>query len=366
MITVKIKAYNTGLVFKNNRYRKMIKEGVYWLAAGENVLTFDMAKSFNPPIELNILLQDAELAAALYVEKVGNNELLIVFENGLFKSVLGAGVYAWWRGIAEYTFVRADISKYEITELSDRTLFTRAELMAFVRVQAVESYERAMLFVDGTFTKELAPGIYYFWKNPVVLTVYKVDTRQLQVEMSGQEILTKDKANLRINFSFQYKVTDILKAMANKEYDRQLYVLMQLALREQTAVFTLDELLEKKDTISGAVLACVQDKAAQLGVDVGGCGIRDIILPGDIKDIMNQVLVAEKKAQANVIMRREETGSTRSLLNTAKLMEDNEMLFKLKEMEYVERIADKINSISLSGGGDLVSQLKQIFVPAKK
>ena len=82
-----------------------------------------------------------------------------------------------------------------------------------------------------------------------------------------------------------------------------------------------------------------------------------------MKEIMNQVLVAQKKAQANIITRREETASTRSLLNTAKLMEDNDMLFKLKEMEYVEKIADKINSITLSGGSQVVDQLKHLFAP---
>lgn len=113
------------------------------------------------------------------------------------------------------------------------------------------------------------------------------------------------------------------------------------------------------------ILQQVQDKAAALGVAVAGFGIRDIILPGDVKEIMNQVLIAEKKAQANTIMRREETASTRSLLNTAKLMEDNAMLWKLKEMEYVEKIADKISTISVNGNGVLVEQLKQLFVPAK-
>jgi hypothetical protein len=98
-------------------------------------------------------------------------------------------------------------------------------------------------------------------------------------------------------------------------------------------------------------------------VEVMGFGIRDIILPGDVKEIMNQVLIAEKKAQANIIMRREETASTRSLLNTAKLMEDNVMLWKLKEMEYVEKIADKVNNISVHGNGVLVEQLKQLFIP---
>jgi hypothetical protein len=82
---------------------------------------------------------------------------------------------------------------------------------------------------------------------------------------------------------------------------------------------------------------------------------------------MNQVIIAEKQAQANVIMRREETASTRSLLNTAKLMEENAVLFRLKEFEYIEKIAEKINQITLSSGnGQIIEQLRELFVPAVK
>jgi regulator of protease activity HflC (stomatin/prohibitin superfamily) len=137
---------------------------------------------------------------------------------------------------------------------------------------------------------------------------------------------------------------------------------MQMVLREIVGKLSFDELMENKDRIAEQALAGATEKARQLGVELAGIGVKDIILPGDIRDIMNQVLVAEKRAQANVIMRREETASTRSLLNTAKLMEENAMLFKLKEMEYVEKIAEKINSITVSGGSQVVDQLKQLFV----
>jgi len=220
--------------------------------------------------------------------------------------------------------------------------------------------------IDGRFARMLDTGVYFFWKNAMVISVLKADMRQTQLEISGQEMLTRDKAALRINFYGQYKVVDMTKAMVeNKDFEKQLYVLMQLALREYIGTLFLDELLEKKESISEYVVTTLKDKAYDLGVEIRGGGVRDIILPGEVKDIMNQVLVAEKKAQANVIMRREETASTRSLLNTAKLMEDNEMLFKLKEMEYVEKIADKISNISLSGGNKLIDQLKDIFSPKK-
>ena len=190
--------------------------------------------------------------------------------------------------------------------------------------------------------------------------------RQLQLEIAGQELLTKDKANVRINFYTQYKIIDIEKSLlANKDFEKQLYILMQLELRAYVGSYTLDELLEKKDEIALAVLEKVSRNTDKLGVEILNSGIRDVILTGDMKEIMNQVLIAQKKAQANIITRREETASTRSLLNTAKLMENNEMLFKLKEMEYVEKIADKVGEISVSGNGNMVKQLKDIFTVNK-
>ena len=223
-----------------------------------------------------------------------------------------------------------------------------------------------MLFVDGKFEQILDSGVYYWWKNNIAIFVGKVDTRRQQLEINGQEILTRDKAALRVNAWAQYQVVDIEKALLrNKDYEKQLYVSFQLAIREYVGGLLFDEILEKKDQLVPVVLERVGVAAESLGIAVAGFGIRDIVLPGDVKEIMNQVLVAEKKAQANVIMRREETASTRSLLNTAKLMEDNPMLYKLKEMEYVEKIAEKINTISVSGNGILIDQLRQIFVAPK-
>jgi regulator of protease activity HflC (stomatin/prohibitin superfamily) len=225
------------------------------------------------------------------------------------------------------------------------------------------NFEKGLLFINGSFIKELTAGTYYFWNNAISVEVKNVDTRQQQMEISGQELLTKDKAALRINFFVSYKIVDSIKALIdNKDAEKQLYVLMQLALRAFVGGFTLDELLSKKDDIATAILKEATAKINALGFVVFDAGIRDIILPGDMKEIMNQVLVAEKKAQANSIMRREETASMRSMLNTAKLMEENETLWKLKEMEYVEKIAERIGEITISGSGNVIGQLKEIFV----
>jgi len=355
------------LVFRNGSFYNIFTEGTYWLRASDVVEFHDISLKFESSINLNTILLNKDIASKLIVKNVADNHISLLHEDGNLKSVLTPGKHAFWKNATEYTFIDADLSEIEIGKEIKKNTLRNSLLAPYIREVNVEVYEEGLLYVDGEFVKILEKGNYLFWRNITQIVVSKTDMRQKQLEVSGQEILTKDKASLRINFFAQYHVSDIVKALnENKEFEKQLYVLIQLALREFVGTLTLDEILGKKESVSDYVIASVQEKATQLGVKINSCGVRDIILPGDIKEIMNQVLVAQKTAQANIITRREETASTRSLLNTAKLMEDNAMLFKLKEMEFVEKIADNINSISLSGGGQVVEQLKGIFSSSNK
>jgi len=362
MKRVRINIGKVGLVFRNGDIKRVLSAGTHWVRLNETVCAFDTKYRFTPAQDLNVLLKCEELAQMLHVIEVKDNELVLRYEEGRFRQVLTAGKYAYWKEAVEHRFITADLGKAEITEDISKTVLQYQEVLKYVRVYVVESYERGLLFKDGKFVRDLESGVHHFWKNSEAISVLKADLRQLNLEISGQEILTRDKAALRVNFNLKYRVTDIQKALVtNKDYEKQLYVLSQLALREYIGALTLDEMLSKKDSVSAYITEHVSTGAEALGVQVLAAGIRDVILPGEMKEIMNQVLIAEKKAQANTIMRREETASTRSLLNTAKLMEENTMLFKLKEMEYVEKIAERINSISISGGDKVVDQMRQLF-----
>lgn len=100
--------------------------------------------------------------------------------------------------------------------------------------------------------------------------------------------------------------------------------------------------------------AQVRSKLAAYGLELDGVGVKDIVLPGEMKTILAQVVTSAKSAEANVIRRREETAATRSLLNTAKVMEDNPVALRLKELETLERVAERIDKISVFGGLDQV------------
>lgn len=359
---VHIKAYERGLVFRNGNLIDILKEGSFWIFGNKFVEIYDMKYSFKSNTDLTLLLKNEALKAMLDVVEVKDGEIVLVFENGIFKEVLNVGQYAYWKGVLNREFQKIDLTKVEITENISKSILENAKLKSFVRKFTITNQYKGLLLIDGKLDRVLEAGTYYFWNNETSVEVKAIDTRMQQMEIAGQELLTKDKAMLRINFYVRFQVGNIVKAlMENKEYDKQLYILMQLALREFVGALTLDELLVKKDSVGKEILENLGNKAEDLGLKAADAGIRDVILTGEMKEIMNQVLIAEKKAQANTIMRREETASTRSLLNTAKLMEENEVLWKLKEMEYMEKIADKIGDITVSGNHNIVSQLKEIF-----
>jgi len=214
MKRITIYAYQVALVYKNGEYKKMLEPGVYWFWGNEQVMIYDVTVQFNTSTDLNILLQDAELANALHVIDVSDNEIVLQYRDGLLKQVLTAGRYAFWNNaVNNYAFIKADISKIDITEPISRTVLQNKLVAPYVRSYTVENYEKAVLFIDGKYAQTLPAGVYYWWKNNITVVVGKADTRMQQIEINGQEILTKDKAALRINGYAQNRVTDIKKTL---------------------------------------------------------------------------------------------------------------------------------------------------------
>jgi len=365
-----IKENQIGLYYSDNKLKEVLRAGKYafWKspAFGE-VKIYNLADKFLHLNNLKILLQNELLNNELLIHEIKDNEIGLYLCDKNFKEVLKSGVYAFWKSTIAHEIIKIDLNNPFIEKNIDKQLLNRLEILAYINIFIIEPFEKGLFFIDKKFEAELEPGRYYFWKGSKDIRIDKVDMRQNQINIAGQEIMSKDKVTLRFNFVCQYKIVNPYIAIHQVvNFTNEIYVLLQLVLREYVGAYTLDEILLKKEEISEYITNKLKSKVLELGIDLIFAGVKDVILPGDIKDILNQVLIAEKKAQANVIMRREETASTRSLLNTAKLMEDNELLFKLKELEYIERISEKISQISISGGTQFLEQLKQIFMPIRE
>ncbi|MCA9099452.1 MAG: slipin family protein, partial [Planctomycetaceae bacterium] len=157
-----------------------------------------------------------------------------------------------------------------------------------------------------------------------------------------------DKVTLRMNALVTYLIKDARRAVsASSDVRQSLYREVQLALRAVVGARELDSFLTGKDDVAQELAQNVRGQANALGLEVLSIGIKDVILPGDMKDLMNKVTEAKKAAEANLISRREETAAMRSQANTAKLLADNPTLMRLRELEVLEKIgaAGKLNIV---------------------
>ena len=303
------------------------------------------------------------VAREFHVVELGPAEIALRTENGVLVEVLAPNTRRlYWKGYVELGFERIDLAndfavdaKHVPALMGTLARGTQVPGAEGVLAVLVPAYHVGVLTVDGKVEKLLEAGVHYFWKFVRELRVETVDLRLQAIEVAGQEILTKDKVPLRVNLNAGYRVTDVLAAYAKqaKPVD-YLYKELQFGLRGAVGTRTLDELLENKTAIDQAVAEHIARRVQGFGLEVESVGVKDIILPGDMKLILAKVVEAEKAAMANVIRRREETAATRSLLNTARVMEDNPTALRLKELETLEKVTEKIDKISVFGGLDAV------------
>ena len=196
-----------------------------------------------------------------------------------------------------------------------------------------------VLFLDGRYADTLEPGPWAFWKGAADVRVVEVDLRELTLDVQGQEIMSADKVTLRLNAVATYRVIDPRRAVcAADDFKQALYREAQLVLRAVVGTRELDSLLADKESVASEAAALLSPRAAGLGLEVAALGIRDLILPGDMKELMNKVTEARKAAEANLITRREETAALRSQANTAKLLAESPTLMRLRELEVLEKV----------------------------
>ena len=361
---ITIRKGQLGLLVKAGDYTKILEAGEHRLSwFGKQEVTFVELNGSDVATELANYLRrfrpewvDAHCLAV----DTGEHDVAALYRNGILAEIIPpASRRLFWQD-GSLSVVTMDTRDVRVPEsIMNAVLQPRSGAAVkgrdVILTVNVAAWHVGVLKIDGETQPLLPPGLSAYWKVNHLVEADVVDTRLQLMEVAGQEILTKDKVNLRINLGANWQYSDVLQAYSQltKPLDH-LYRELQFALREAVGTRTLDELLEDKQVIDEVVSAQVKTRMAPFGMDVASLGVRDIVLPGDMKTILAKLIEAEKSAQANVIRRREETAATRSLLNTAKVMENNPVALRLKELETLERVAERIDKISVFGGLDNV------------
>lgn len=360
--------HERGLLFKDGDFHSFLAPGTYrylTVACNYTLERYDITKpEFNHRLSAYLVEAERDTVADVFdVVETGKDEAALVYINEQLSAIVGpASCKLYFKGLVALKIERIDLGTAVAMDkrVAKHVVSTSdGRIKPFAKGAVVASYvpegHVGLLYVDGEVTETLKAGLHAYFVFDRLISIDLVDMRVKTLEVQGQEILTSDKVSLRINVTATYQYENAAMAVAKlKDPLDHLYKEIQFGLRAAVGTRTLDALLENKSVIDEQVAKALGSRFSDMGISVKSVGVKDIILPGDMKELLAKVVEAEKAAQANVIRRREETNATRSLLNTAKVMENNSIALRLKELETLERVTEKVGSLSVYGGLDSV------------
>ncbi|MEO0447816.1 MAG: slipin family protein [Verrucomicrobiota bacterium] len=220
------------------------------------------------------------------------------------------------------------------------------QLTKFRKEERLWEYETGLLFRFGRFKKALEPGRTILWGRGY--EVLRFDTRWTELLVQGQEVLTHDKATVKLTAVGVYRIKEArLYHQAAADGLQTLYTQVQLALRDLAAAETLEDLLQKKADLAETLLAQCAPAAEALGLELQALAVRDLILGGDLKSAFNQVLSARQSAIAELEKARGEAASLRTLSNAAKVFDKNPQVLHLRYLQTLEQLGSGYGSPTL-------------------
>ena len=327
---LRIRPFEIGLVFRDGTFQALLGPGSHWrfnLTGRERIDIVSQRAPWLLHEQLDLIVRSGALADRAITLDLQDHERGLVWIDGRFNAVLGPGQLRLWTTFRRVRTEVIDARTVRFEHAERDAILRGARAGELLEVQDVPADHAGLLFLDGRYVETLGPGRYVFWKNGPAVRLIRVDRRETVVEVPGQDILTADKVTLRLTALVVYRVTDPLRSVTQTDDAKQaLYREAQLALRAAVGVRELDVLLAEKDALARDLTEQLRARVAAFGLEVADLGIRDVILPGDMKELMNKVIEARKVAEANVITRREEAASLRHQANTAKLLTENPTL----------------------------------------
>ena len=197
-------------------------------------------------------------------------------------------------------------------------------------------YERGLKYVKGRFKGILPPGQYWVW--PLGSTkIRKVDIRPQYVSIPGQTVLTADGVSLKISLIAVYEISDPAIAINQvSDYHQAFYLVLQNGLREIVGAITIEELMGLRSKLNQQLWEAAASQTEVMGLRLNSVNIKDLMLPGELKQLYAQVVQAKQEGLAKLERARGETAALRNLANAARLTQENPMLLNLRLLEAIE------------------------------
>ncbi len=208
---IHVRSYEVGLLFRDGEFVRLLGPGKHFLFTSFGKTKVRVVSKRDPWLiddQLDVIVRSSVLAGKAEVLDLKDDQRALVWIDGRFRCVLGPGLYAYWTGVRDVRVEQVTIEKVRFEHQELTSIARGIEAARYLDLFKIGRDNIGVLFIDGRYEGQLAPGLYAFWKDAADVRVVELDMRESQVDVNGQEIMTADKVTLRMNAIITYVIKD--------------------------------------------------------------------------------------------------------------------------------------------------------------
>ncbi len=241
-------------------------------------------------------------------------------------------------------------------------LFIDVVVSSAIRLAA--QWERAVVFRLGKYHCIKGPGL--FMVVPLIDQIRMVDTRVLAVNISKQQVITRDNVPVTIDGVLFFRVDKPAEAIIMvQDYRYMIAQYSQTSLRDVIGQMTLDQVLTEREEIAKAIEQHVEKDTKGWGLEVTGLRIQDIDMPEELKKMMSRQASAEREKRATITKAEGDRDAAANLASAARTMAESPGAMQLRTLQTIDGLGPTAsNTVVLAVPIDVlqsVSALKDAF-----
>ncbi len=224
------------------------------------------------------------------------------------------------------------------------SLFVVPFLILIQMMRVIPEYQRGVLFRLGRMQKMVLPGFNLILPFGIDI-LRKVDMRTFTIDVSKQEVITRDNVTVIVDAVVYFNVFDpVLAVVKVADYTKSTSLLAQTILRSVLGQHELDDMLAKRAEL-GQILQKLLDEATDpWGIKVSAVEIKAVELAETMKRAIARQAEAERERRAKVIAAEGELQSSEKLAQAADVLARSPSSLQLRYLQTLTEIAVEKNS----------------------
>jgi regulator of protease activity HflC (stomatin/prohibitin superfamily) len=233
----------------------------------------------------------------------------------------------------------------DIAKLAPGLLILIAAIGVFFSqaIRVLREYERGVIFRLGKLLGAKGPGLIIL--IPVVDRMVKMDLRVVTIDVSKQEIMTRDNVPATVDAVVYFRVVDPIAAVVKVEnFWKATSLIAQTTLRSVLGQAPLDDLLSQRDVINQKLQEIIDRQTEPWGVKVTAVEVKDVALPDSMKRAMAKQAEAERERRAKIVNAEGEFQAAEKMVQAAAMISKEPIALQLRFLQTMREISSEHNT----------------------